>query len=130
MRVKVVVMPPGKFNAWLQKRAAPAKAAPAGGKPAAATPAQGKAVFAAGGCGACHTLSDAGATGKVGPDLDHVVADAKKYGKGQSPQAYITQSIEDPNAFVVPGFPKNVMPQNFKTQLGPGKIDALRSYGG
>jgi len=31
----------------------------------------GKAVFTgAGGCGACHTLSDANATGQVGPDLD------------------------------------------------------------
>jgi mono/diheme cytochrome c family protein len=30
----------------------------------------GKAVFAKAGCGSCHTLKDAGATGKVGPDLD------------------------------------------------------------
>jgi uncharacterized membrane protein len=39
----------------------------------AATPAQvasGKAVFASAGCGTCHTLSDAGATGAVGPNLD------------------------------------------------------------
>ena len=34
-------------------------------------PAAGKAVFTGkGACGACHTLKDAGATGKVGPDLD------------------------------------------------------------
>jgi uncharacterized membrane protein len=39
----------------------------------AATPAQiaaGKAVFASAGCGKCHTLADAGATGTVGPNLD------------------------------------------------------------
>jgi mono/diheme cytochrome c family protein len=30
----------------------------------------GKAVFASAGCGSCHTLSDAGATGNVGPNLD------------------------------------------------------------
>jgi cytochrome c6 len=30
----------------------------------------GKQVFAAGGCAACHTLKDAGATGAVGPNLD------------------------------------------------------------
>jgi mono/diheme cytochrome c family protein len=30
----------------------------------------GKEVFASAGCGSCHTLSDAGATGTVGPDLD------------------------------------------------------------
>ncbi|MFN8224577.1 MAG: urate hydroxylase PuuD [Gaiellales bacterium] len=32
--------------------------------------ARGKAVFASAGCGACHTLADAGTTGTVGPSLD------------------------------------------------------------
>jgi cytochrome c553 len=30
----------------------------------------GKAVFAKAGCGSCHTLSDAGSSGNVGPNLD------------------------------------------------------------
>ena len=30
----------------------------------------GKAVFAKAGCGSCHTLSDAGSSGTVGPNLD------------------------------------------------------------
>src|SRR4029453_8273979 len=30
----------------------------------------GKAVFAEAGCGSCHTLADADATGTVGPNLD------------------------------------------------------------
>jgi mono/diheme cytochrome c family protein len=34
----------------------------------------GKAVFASAGCGGCHTLADAGATGTIGPDLDQHVA--------------------------------------------------------
>jgi mono/diheme cytochrome c family protein len=33
-------------------------------------PAAGKEVFASAGCGSCHTLSDAGTTGTVGPNLD------------------------------------------------------------
>jgi cytochrome c6 len=33
-------------------------------------PTAGKAVFKSAGCTGCHTLKDAGATGKVGPDLD------------------------------------------------------------
>jgi mono/diheme cytochrome c family protein len=43
-----------------------------GGKaPAAAgDPAKGKTLFANAGCGGCHTLADAGATGQVGPPLD------------------------------------------------------------
>jgi cytochrome c oxidase subunit 2 len=128
MRVKAVVMSQQGFQAWLKKQSAPAPA-PAGKAPGGNVAAAGKAVFTGpGGCGACHTLADAGATGKVGPDLDKIVADAKKYGKGQSPAAYIKQSIADPNAFVVPGFPKNVMPGNFNSQLGPAKIDALVQY--
>ena len=38
--------------------------------PATADVARGKALFASAGCGACHTLADAGATGTVGPSLD------------------------------------------------------------
>ena len=33
-------------------------------------PAKGKQIFAAQGCGSCHTLSDAGSSGTVGPNLD------------------------------------------------------------
>ena len=38
-------------------------------------PAAGKEVFASAGCGSCHTLSDAGATGTVGPNLDESSVD-------------------------------------------------------
>ena len=31
---------------------------------------RGRAVFASAGCGTCHTLADAGATGNIGPSLD------------------------------------------------------------
>src|SRR5215218_4761767 len=31
---------------------------------------KGKEIFAAQGCGSCHTLSDAGSSGSVGPNLD------------------------------------------------------------
>jgi mono/diheme cytochrome c family protein len=34
--------------------------------------AKGKEIFAAQGCGSCHTLSDAGSSGSVGPNLDDV----------------------------------------------------------
>ena len=40
------------------------------GPPAAGDVAEGREVFATAGCGACHTLADAGASGTVGPDLD------------------------------------------------------------
>jgi uncharacterized membrane protein len=62
-------------------------AAPTG--PAAA--AQGQRVFASAGCGACHTLAAAGATGTVGPSLDSakpsasLVADRVRNGQGAMP---------------------------------------------
>ena len=48
---------------------APAPSSGSGGGTKAAAP-NGKAVFASAGCGACHTLKAAGATGTVGPNLD------------------------------------------------------------
>jgi uncharacterized membrane protein len=53
--------------------------------------AEGKAVFASAGCGACHALADAGASGAVGPDLDaatpsaELVADRVRNGQGAMP---------------------------------------------
>ncbi len=43
-----------------------------GRQPGAATAAAGKEVFATAGCGGCHTLSAAGSTGSVGPNLDEL----------------------------------------------------------
>ncbi len=37
----------------------------------------GKEVFASAGCGTCHTLADAGATGTVGPNLDETKPSAE-----------------------------------------------------
>jgi mono/diheme cytochrome c family protein len=49
---------------------APPPTAGAGGGKAAAP--NGKQVFASAGCGGCHTLKAAGATGTVGPNLDQL----------------------------------------------------------
>jgi mono/diheme cytochrome c family protein len=46
-----------------------------GGGATEGDPAAGKEVFASTGCGSCHTLSDAGATGTVGPNLDESSVD-------------------------------------------------------
>jgi sulfite dehydrogenase len=50
----------------------PATTEPATTEPAASEgdAAAGEAVFASAGCGGCHTLEAAGATGEVGPNLD------------------------------------------------------------
>ena len=46
-----------------------------GGGATEGDPAAGKEVFASTGCGSCHTLADAGATGTVGPNLDESSVD-------------------------------------------------------
>lgn len=72
--------------------------------------ANGKALFSSSGCSACHTFKPANANGKVGPDLDHALkASAAK--AGQPLDKYIATSIEDPNAYITPGFHPGVMPK-------------------
>jgi mono/diheme cytochrome c family protein len=88
--------------------------------------AAGKALFLANGCGGCHTFKPAGTNGKVGPDLDNLAADAKKANKG-SVEEYTRQSIENPDAYVVPGYSKGVMP-SFAGKLTDSQINELVAF--
>jgi cytochrome c oxidase subunit 2 len=122
MRQNVRVVAKTAFVSWLddQKQAAGGGGAPApaGGGGGGAKP-DGAAVFASNGCGSCHTLAAANATGTVGPDL----------GKIDNPtSAFIKQSIEDPNKVVTKGFKPNIMPQDFGDKLSPDELDALVEY--
>ena len=67
----------------------------------------GAEVFLSQGCGSCHTLAALGAiaTGTVGPNLDETIP-------GQSPEQ-VQESIVDPQAQVVQGFPSGVMPETY-----------------
>jgi cytochrome c6 len=65
-------------------------------------PAAGKEVFlGVSGCGACHTLADAGTSGQVGPNLDEtqpsyaLVIDRVTNGQGQMPAFASSLSEED-----------------------------------
>ena len=77
--------------------------------PSAGDAAAGKALFAAQGCGSCHTFTPAGATAKVGPDLDKLAADAQTANRGPV-EKYAAESILDPGAYTVPKYPSGVMP--------------------
>jgi mono/diheme cytochrome c family protein len=80
-----------------QPETLPAETAPAetGGDAAA-----GKAVFASSGCGSCHALADANASGAVGPSLDEtmpsaeLVVDRVTNGQGAMP-AFADQLSEE-----------------------------------
>ena len=111
MRSIVHVLSRADFDKWVQEEKQGEKAGGAD---------QGKQAFVNAGCGACHTLADAGGTGQVGPNLDKVVP-------GLSSE-FIRQSIVDPNADVTQGYQPNVMPQNYGEQLSPEQLDALVQY--
>ncbi len=102
-------------------------AAPATTTAAAAPSVDAKAVFVSAGCGACHAFKAAGTSATVGPDLDTAPSkDAKA--AGMALDAFVKQSIVDPNAFVSPGFPKGVMPGTFGKSLTPTQLAALVAY--
>jgi mono/diheme cytochrome c family protein len=86
----------------------------------------GDQIFTAAGCAGCHTFSPAKSTGNVGPNLDQLKTQAGKLVPGKSAEAYIQQSIEDPSAYIVKGFP-NAMPP-FKGRLTDQQLKALIDY--
>jgi mono/diheme cytochrome c family protein len=88
--------------------------------------AAGKALFAAQGCGSCHTFAPANSTGTVGPDLDELSSAAQAANRGSLGQ-YTFESIKDPNAYVVPGFSAGVMPP-FGTTLTDAQIADLVAF--
>jgi cytochrome c oxidase subunit 2 len=106
---------------------------PAGTTTGTPTAAAGKAVFISAGCGTCHTLADAGATGTVGPNLDtRLRADCKNPASIRARGATLTQCIKTaiikPYAYIPPGFQPNIMPSNFAQTLTPPQLQALVAY--
>jgi mono/diheme cytochrome c family protein len=86
----------------------------------------GEQIFTAAGCAGCHTFKPAGSTGNIGPNLDELKTAAAKMEPGKNADEYIRESIEDPSAFIVKGFP-NAMP-SFKGRLTDAQINALIDY--
>jgi cytochrome c oxidase subunit 2 len=71
--------------------------------------AQGAKLFESLGCSGCHSLSGAKLTG---PPLNGVAGQKVKLSTGQTvtaDDAYLLQSIMDPDAKIVQGFPKGIM---------------------
>jgi cytochrome c oxidase subunit II len=125
MRQQVTVMPAAAFQAWVQKNGKGGQGTANSGQGGAAA---GKAAFASNGCAGCHTFKPSNASGTVGPDLDQLKAVAAKREKGKSAEAYVKEAIDDPRAFTVKGFPKNVMPTTSKKDIPPEQLDALVQY--
>jgi cytochrome c oxidase subunit II len=116
MRSTAIVMERGAFAKWLKSQTA------ATSSPSSAV--SGAAVFKNNPCGSCHTLTAAGATGKIGPDLDKLPQYAQE--AGQPLEQFVHTSIVDPNAYVQKGYHPNIMPPF--DNLPKSQLDALVQY--
>jgi cytochrome c oxidase subunit 2 len=130
MRQQVRVIPPDDWEAWVKEHAKGAKAETPKGVSESGdeTTQAGRELFTSSGCGACHTLGDANATGAIGPDLNDLAGVAQKRKKGLSAEDYVHESIVDPSAYAVKGYSGDTMPADFGKQLSSKEIDTLVKY--
>ncbi|MDD2923247.1 MAG: cytochrome b N-terminal domain-containing protein, partial [Anaerolineales bacterium] len=78
------------------------------------------------GCRICHSLVKDEVI--VGPSFYGVATRAATRIPGLSAEEYLRQSILEPNAYVVPGFPKGQMVQNLGEILSADQIDDLIAF--
>jgi hypothetical protein len=78
------------------------------------------------GCVGCHVL-DPNQT-MVGPTWHNMGDTAVIRVPAESPALYLYESIVNPNAYVVPGYPANIMPQNFGETMSVQEIGEMVAY--
>ena len=115
MRAAAIVTSQADFDRWKREAGRQTR----GGGDA------GAAVFAQNGCGSCHALEEANATGMTGPSLEELPQQARRAGKPL--QAFVRESIVQPDAYVEEGFTAGVMPKTY-ADLPEEQIDALVQY--
>ena len=92
------------------------------------------AAFDAGTCVACHSVKGVGGgEATVGPPLFRTGAIAAERRPGPSVEAYIKESITDPDAFIMPNCPNGpcpsgVMPKTLAETLSVEQIETIVNY--
>lgn len=86
---------------------------------------RGKQVYREKNCGSCHQIGSDGGT--VGPPLSHVGTVAATRKPGMSAEEYIRESILDPGAYIVPGYP-DTMPRGLARGLSDEDLGDLVQY--
>jgi cytochrome c oxidase subunit 2 len=89
---------------------------------------KGKELAQQNGCLACHTID--GSRG-VGPTWKRLFGSQVPLSDGttvKADEAYIRESIVDPNAKIVQGFPASVMPQVYGKQFSDRQVSDLIAY--
>lgn len=87
---------------------------------------RGAALFAQESCHSCHSLEPGRSL--VGPSMAGLGERAAAAVSGQTAEAYLHQSIVDPDAHVVDGFAAHVMPGNFERMLTAEQINDLVAF--
>ncbi|MEQ1796013.1 MAG: hypothetical protein ABL970_17700 [Nitrospira sp.] len=92
-------------------------------------------IFTKAGCPVCHAIPGIpGANGQVGPPLTLGVtgpqrlADPFYRGKASTVHGYIVESVVDPSAFVVPGYPERTMPVWYGAKLSALALEKIAAY--
>ncbi len=89
-----------------------------------ADPSAGAVLYRQDGCETCHGTANGAGPYVVGTGQRAATRRALAY----SAAAYLYESITDPNAYVVPGYPANVMPQNFKSMIPEDQLYTLIAW--
>lgn len=89
--------------------------------------ARGQRVYLDSGCGGCHTIEGISA-GTVGPNQTNIGSVAESRVPGMSAEDYILESIMDPSAHMVEGFPDDVMPKNYGDLLTSEELSDLVAF--
>ena len=87
---------------------------------AASTADPGLRVWAAQGCGSCHSFAAAGSSGDFGPDLAETLRGA--------PRALIRTGIVDPGAAAAPGYASGMMPEDYERRMSRAELDRLVAF--
>ncbi len=92
-------------------------------------------IFVQSGCTACHTIPGIRvAKGREGPKLElgttarRRLADPNYRGKANTDWEYVQESILNPSAYIVQGYPDHVMPRWYGQKLTAGALDKIITY--
>ncbi len=97
-------------------------------EPVATDPiARGRQVYRTLGCATCHEASISNLFRPVGPALDRAGTFGSKRVPGMSAEEYLLQSITDPGAYLVTGYPDS-MPRGLANDLSSEDLAALVAY--
>jgi len=92
-------------------------------------------IFIQSGCAACHTIPGiAAAKGREGPRLTlgstarRRLEDPAYKGVASTEWEYVQESILNPGAYIVQGYPAKVMPRWYGQKLSSGALDKITQY--